>query len=74
MTMPKTKRKPMARVRSSRIVVCVRSRDGWCALRDQRKTAYSDHVQTRCGMVVTLPWGIGRRQPDCPDCKKADNY
>ena len=54
-------------------VVCVRSRDGWCALRDKRKTAYSDSVETRCGMFVALPWGIERRQPDCPDCKKADN-
>ncbi len=55
------------------VVVCVHSRDGWCVLRDQRKTAYSDNVETKCGMVVTLPWGIERRQPDCIECKKADN-
>lgn len=68
--------KTLDRQRSRRslhgVVVCVRSRDGWCALRDQRKTAYRDNVETRCGMVVTLPWGIDRREPDCIECKKAD--
>ena len=55
------------------LVSCVRSRDGWCALRDQRQTTYRDSMETRCGMFVTLPWGIERRTPDCVECRKAAN-
>ena len=52
---------------------CVRSRDGWCVLRDQRKTVYRDSVETKCGYVVTLPWGIEQREPDCIECRKTHN-
>lgn len=55
------------------VVSCVRSRNGWCALRDQRQTTYRDSMETRCGMFVTLPWGIERRTPDCEECRKAAN-
>ncbi len=39
----------------------------WCAT--QRKTTrYSDAVKTSCGFVVSLPWGLERREPTCPEC------
>ena len=64
-------RKTQSRSPVQRIVSCVRSRDGWCALRDQRQTSYRDSMETRCGMVVALPWGIERRTPDCEECRNA---
>lgn len=66
-------RETQSRRSVQRIVMCVRHRTGWCALRDQRRTAYRDSMETKCGYVVTLPWGIERREPDCADCKKAHN-
>ena len=56
-----------------RLVICVRSRDGWCELLDQHNTAYRDMMATKCGNIVTLPWGIKYRKPTCAECRKADN-
>jgi hypothetical protein len=39
----------------------------WCATR-KKTTRYQDHVRTLCDMVVTLPCGIDKRHPDCPEC------
>lgn len=55
---------------SDKAANCVRSRDGWCARLDQRRTDYADSVETKCGYVVTLPWGVERRVPDCQECRK----
>lgn len=54
----------------------VRGQDGrltgqtfWCQAKDQRFVQTGDeHVETACGNVVTLPWGIERRPATCPDC------
>ena len=51
-------------------IICVRHRDGWCATRRMTSLRYSDAVPTLCGSVVSLPWGIERRQPDCGECLK----
>ena len=66
-------RKTEAAVANSvqRLVICVRSRDGWCELRDQHNTTYRDMMETKCGSIVTLPWGITRREPNCKECRKA---
>jgi hypothetical protein len=53
--------------RSNRPVVCVRSRDGWCAT-SRNHTRYADIVPTICGYKVVMPFGIERRTPDCPEC------
>jgi hypothetical protein len=50
------------------IPYCVKHRDGWCALFDQRKTAYRDSVETRCGYFVVLPFAIERHDPTCEEC------
>jgi len=49
--------------------VCVEHRDGWCATR-RNHTRYTDVVPTLCGSVVMLPWGIERREPKCPECRR----
>jgi hypothetical protein len=53
-------------------VWCVEARDGmWCAVKGNRKPeegAFS--VATRCGMHITLPWGIERTIPTCPACRE----
>jgi len=49
--------------------ISVRSRYGWCAT-FKKTTSYADSIKTVCGMVVTLPWGIEERWPDCPECCK----
>lgn len=51
-------------------VWCVRHRDGWCILKNQRNPRYKDHQRTLCQYVVTLPLGIEKRRPTCPDCLK----
>jgi len=28
-------------------------------------------METKCGSIVTLPWGITRREPNCKECRKA---
>ena len=50
-------------------LVCVRHHKGWCAT-NRKSTSYSDTVPTLCGYKVTLPFGIERRSPDCPECKR----
>ena len=50
--------------------ISVRHRDGWCATRRKNDLRYSDSVPTLCGYVVMLPWGIERREPDCPECAR----
>lgn len=51
------------------LVVCVKHRDGWCALKPHTKLdpdALQDH--TACGYVVTLRTGSEVRTPTCPQC------
>jgi len=48
--------------------ICVKHRDGWCATKREKSLQYSDSVPTLCDHYVTLPMGIQRREPDCPDC------
>ena len=48
----------------------VRHRDGWCATKNGKRfrdDAWS--VDTKCAHVVTLPSGMKRGIPDCPDCR-----
>ena len=54
--------------RGGKPVMCVRHRDGWCELIDQHNTAYRDMMETKCGHIVSLPWGIEKRKPTCLDC------
>ena len=49
-------------------VWCVHHRDGWCATAPNRKHGDVDYAKTKCGHVVTLPWGFERRVPDCCEC------
>ena len=49
-------------------VICVQHRDGWCATRRKKYLRYADRVPTLCGCVVTFPFGIERRKPDCEEC------
>ena len=53
-------------------VWCVKARNGrWCAVKGNRKPdegVFS--VATRCGMHITLPWGIERCMPTCPACQE----
>lgn len=51
--------------------VCVQHREGWCILKDQRRTAYKDDMRTKCGNVVIYPLGIERRESNCEECLKA---
>ena len=53
-----------------RVFICVKHRDGWCATKRKKGLQYVDHIPTICGMVVTLPFGIEKRLPDCPECLK----
>lgn len=54
--------------------LCVRHRTGWCKVKDQKvKPAdleLANDVETACGYVVTLPWGVERRAPDCVECNR----
>ena len=54
-------------------VWCVEHRDGWCAANPNRR--FPDgalNVWTKCGHVVTLPYGCEKREPDCEDCAAPD--
>lgn len=53
---------------------CVKwnSAKGWCATwRNMKPSDDAWEDRTACGYVVILRTGSGRRQPTCPDCKKA---
>lgn len=52
-------------------IMCVRHRDGWCALKKGERLdpeAISD--ATACGYFITMRWGNEKREPDCPDCRR----
>lgn len=43
----------------------------WCMLASQPKNApprYRDNMKTACDHWVTLPGGMERREPTCPEC------
>lgn len=45
----------------------------WCRAKNQDLGPDIDwSVETACGYVVTLPWGIERRPATCPDCIARD--
>ena len=58
--------------RKGRLVWCVKDRHGcWCAAKGNREPEEGvTSVETKCGHVVVLPWGIDKRVPSCSDCGK----
>ena len=44
--------------------------DGWCYTADEEPDKASEHVDTACGSVVTLPCGFARRSATCRECKE----
>mgnify|MGYP003394682731 CR=1 len=47
--------------------VCIRHKNGWCATK-KKSLQYSDTIKTLCDYFISLPIGIARRMPDCPEC------
>lgn len=55
--------------KSARQVWCVKSREGWCAVKDGRRPPEAVAcVPTKCEHYVILPVGIDRRVPTCRPC------
>ena len=44
----------------------------WCEAASQPKGNffYRDYIRTACAKVITLPVGIERHEPTCPECLK----
>jgi hypothetical protein len=56
-------------MKKAKQVWCVRHNDGWCACKENKNPgdrAWS--VETKCNMFVTLPLGVSKRLPTCPEC------
>jgi hypothetical protein len=49
---------------------CVRHQNGWCACKADRDPGESVSVETACNHFVTLPYGVEKRRPTCPECKE----
>ena len=47
---------------------CIKHQDGWCAAAPGADVDAMS-VETVCGHFVTLPIGVERRRPDCPECR-----
>jgi hypothetical protein len=53
-------------------VWCARHRDGWCAVKPNKKfDEGATSVPTKCGHFVILPGGMDKRQPTCDECRKS---
>jgi len=50
---------------------CVQHREGWCAVAEGAGMPgeMADNVETLCGMVIVLPFGMEEREPTCEECK-----
>lgn len=50
-------------------VVCVQHRDGWCAVgEDVVEPQCWNTIRTLCNHFITMPFGIKKRRPTCPEC------